>query len=108
VVSAANQGFDAQLCCPQRMSGSLSNCVVRSESGVRCRVVLSLVNSMFAAELVLSAANQVFTAEFVWSAANQGFATEFMLSAVNHGFNVEWCCRHRIKCLLPNCVVSSE
>jgi hypothetical protein len=43
VWSAANQVFAAELCCPQWIRCSLSNYVVRSESGVRCRIVLSVV-----------------------------------------------------------------
>jgi hypothetical protein len=39
------------------------NCVVRRESGVRYRIVLS-------------AGNLVFAAEFMWSAGNKGFAAE--------------------------------
>jgi hypothetical protein len=33
---AANKMFAAELCCPQRIGSSLLNCVVRSESGLRC------------------------------------------------------------------------
>jgi len=102
------RGTLPNLCCPQRIKGSLSNCVVGSESGVRCRIVLSAANQVFAAEFVLSAANHIFATEFVSSAVNQGFAPAFVLSAANHGFGVEWCCLQRIRCSLPICVVRSK
>jgi hypothetical protein len=35
VWSVENQVFTVKLCCPQRIKGSLLNCVVRSESRVR-------------------------------------------------------------------------
>jgi len=38
VLFAANQVFAVELCCPQRIRFSLPNCVVRSESGVLCRI----------------------------------------------------------------------
>jgi hypothetical protein len=60
------------LCCVQRIKCSLPNCVVRSESGLHCRIVLSGANLVFAAEFGLSIANPVFAAELVWSAGNQG------------------------------------
>jgi len=84
------------------------NSGVRGDSGVRCRIVLSAANQVFAVEFVLSAANHVFVAEFVSSAANQGFAPVFVLSVANHGFAVELCCRQRIRCSLLNGVVCNE
>jgi len=57
LLSAANQVFAAELCCPQRIRCSLLNCVFHSESGVRCRIVYSAGNQVFAVESVLSAAN---------------------------------------------------
>jgi len=57
VLSVAYQAFAAKLCCPhrfrfllpnlcgpQQIKCSQLNCVVRSEFGVRCRIVLSAVN----------------------------------------------------------------
>jgi hypothetical protein len=70
-------------CCSQQIRGSLSNYVVRSESGVCCRIVLSATNQVFAAELCCprrircSLPNYVvrselaFAAESVRPAANQ-------------------------------------
>jgi len=88
VWSAANQVFAAELCCPRWIRCSLSNYVVRSESGVHCRIVLSVVKQVFY-QIMLSAMNQVFAAEFVLSTANQVFTTEL-------------CIPQRIRCSLPN------
>jgi len=95
VYFAANQVFSAEfycpqrirflllnLCCPQQIRCSLPNGVFCSESGVCCRIVLSAVNQVFAAEFVLSAGNQVLAAEL--------------------------CIMQQIRCSLPNCVVRSE
>ena len=83
MLSAVNQVFAAELCClqgirfslpnlcgsqrircslpnwcgPQRIKGSLPNSVVRSDSGVRYRIVLSAANQLFAAEFVLATSN---------------------------------------------------
>jgi hypothetical protein len=57
-------------------------CVVRSESGVRCQIMLFAINQVFAAEFVLSIANQVFPAEL--------------------------CCPQRIKFFCRSCVVCSK
>jgi hypothetical protein len=38
MLSAANHVFDAELCCPHRIRCSVPNCVLRSESGVRCGI----------------------------------------------------------------------
>jgi hypothetical protein len=88
VWSAANQVFAAELCCPWWIRCSLSNYVVRSESGVRCWIVLSVVKQVFY-QIMLSAMNQVFAAEFVLSTANQVFTTEL-------------CIPQRFRCSLPN------
>jgi len=53
----------SNLCCQQRIRCSLPNCVVRGESGVRCRIVYSMANQEFIAKFMLSAANQVFATE---------------------------------------------
>jgi len=95
VLSAANQVFAVELCCPKRIRFSLSilcclqqirfsllNCVFHSESGVHCRIVYSAVNQVFAVDWVLFAANQVFT--------------------------IKSCCPQRIRCLVSNCVFRSK
>jgi len=89
MLSIVNQVFALELCILQRIRCLLSNCVFRSESGVRCWIVLSVKNQVFIAEFMLSTVNQVFSAEF-------------MMSAVNQVFAVELCCPQRIKCLLSN------
>ena len=66
----------AELCTPQQIRCSLSNCVVRRESGVRCRIVFSATNQVFAAEFLLSIMNQVFAAEYVSFVANQVLAVK--------------------------------
>jgi len=83
----------------------LSNCVLRSESGVLCQIVMSAVNQVF----VLSAINKVF----MLSATNQVFVLSatnkvFMLSAMNQVFAVELCWPQRIRCSLSNCVLRNE
>jgi hypothetical protein len=83
------------LCCAHRIKCSLPNCVVRSESGLRCRIVLSAANLVFAAEFVLFATNSVFAAELVWSAVNEGFLPNLWYP-------------QRIRGSMPNCVVRSE
>jgi hypothetical protein len=88
VWSAANQVFAAELCCPRWIRCSLSNCVVRNESGVRCRIVLSVVKQV-SYQIMLSAMNQVFAAEFV-------------LSTTNQVFTIELCIPQRIRCSLSN------
>lgn len=40
VLSAANHVFDAELCYPQGIKCSVLNCVLRSESGVRCQICI--------------------------------------------------------------------
>ena len=108
-------------------TGSKKQIVVRSESGVRCRIVYSTANQVFVAEFVLFVVNQVFALELcilqrircslsncvfrsesgvrcwiVLSVENQVFPAEFMLSAVNQVFAAELCCPQRIRCSLSN------
>jgi len=111
----------------------LPNCVFRRESGVRCRIVLSATNQVFAAKFVWCTENQVFIAkiccpqwircslpncvvrsvsgfrcQIMLSASIQVFAAEFVWSAANQVFAAELCCSQWIWCSLPNCVVCSE
>ena len=63
VLSTANHVFDAELCCPHGIKCSVLNCILRSESGVRCRILMSTANQLLAAKFVLSATKQVFAVE---------------------------------------------
>jgi len=62
--SATNQVFAAKfVLSAARIRCSLPNCVFTSESGIRCRIVLFVVDQVFTIEFVLSIVNQVFAAE---------------------------------------------
>jgi len=82
------------LCCPQRIRFLLPNCVVRIESSARCRIVLSAINQVFAAELCCRSKSSVHC----W----------IDVVAANQVFTVELCCPQRIKCSPSNCVVRRE
>jgi hypothetical protein len=91
VLSAANRVFAAELCCPQRIGSSLLNCVVRSESGVRCRIGVVgresgvAVNSCCPQRIRCSLLNGVVRSE-------SGVRCRMVLSAANQGFAAELCC----------------
>jgi hypothetical protein len=96
------------LCCVQRIKCSLPNCVVRSESGLHCRIVLSVANRVFTAELCCP--------ERIWcSLSNLGCPQRIRCSLPNccgpqrmRGSLPNSCCPQRIKGLLSNCVVRSD
>jgi hypothetical protein len=95
VLSATNQVFAAELCISQQIRCSLPNYVVRNESDVRCRIMFSVANQVFAAEFVLSAANQLFAIELccpqgTWfslpnyvDGSESGFTVEVVLFVAN-------------------------
>ena len=112
---------------------SLLNCVVCSESGVHCRIMLSVVNKLFAAKLCcpqrirfwllnlccsqrirFSLPNLCCSQRIRCFLSNNVFRSEsafrcrIVLSATNQVFAVELCISQRIRCSLPNYVVRSE
>jgi hypothetical protein len=101
VLFVVNQVFALELCILQRIRCSLSNCVFRSESGVRCWIVLSVENQVFPAEFMLSAVNQVFAAELCCPQRIR------CLQRIRCSLS-NLCYPQRIRCLLPNCVDRRE
>ena len=107
VLSTANQVFAVELCIPQWIRCSLSNCVFCKESGVRCRICVVRSELSFCCWILSSAANQVslpnlccpqqicslsnsvvrsesgVRCRIMLSTVNQVFAAEFVLSAAS-------------------------
>jgi hypothetical protein len=113
VLSTANQVFAVELCIPQWIRCSLSNCVFCRESGVRCRICVVRSELSFCCRILSSAANQVSLPNLccpqqICSLSNSvvrsesGVRCRIMLSAANQVFAAELCCPQWIRCSLPN------